>query len=218
MLFKAWGLATAVVAFVFPLSTPKIRELCPFDLSPDLLPDYSLMDFFQVPKRPPNEKDALIPLALPRSGGLGQLDEWLFYPLKKATHTSSFWSEEEPLRFECYGGLFFLWLLEILPFSLPFVLRLKGWLWALTNTQLSENVLLIYHSTFFLLQTNWSVFLASGLWNRGRKYKKSFPAIGRDGRVLSLSRPEEACSCSSIRDGAGSPHTWREEERGVPWY
>ena len=35
--------------------------------------------------------------------------------------------------------------------------------------------------------------------------------------IHSLSRAF-ACSYSSIRDGAGSPHTWREEERGVPWY
>ena len=31
---------------------------------------------------------------------------------------------------------------------------------------------------------------------------------------LSLSCLSSACSCSSIRDGAGSPHTWREKERG----
>nr|AGC78851.1 hypothetical protein [Vicia faba] len=37
--------------------------------------------------------------------------------------------------------------------------------------------------------------------------------------INSLSRLSSACSCSSIRDGAGSPHTYmkrRREERGFP--
>lgn len=91
-------------------------------------------------------------------------------------------------------GVFFLFLLEILckPFSLPFVLRREAL--SLTNTSSSAPPsLLVYHSTFFLLlffqdllQTRGSVFLASGLLNCGRKYKKSFPAIGQYGHVLSL--------------------------------
>lgn len=41
------------------------------------------------------EKDAPIPLALPYD--LGQLSSYLFYPLTKATHTSSFWGRAPPL-------------------------------------------------------------------------------------------------------------------------
>lgn len=39
--------------------------------------------------------------------------------------------------------------------------------------------------------------------------------IVEEGRCIEykLSLAPLACSCSSIRDGAGSPHTWREEER-----
>lgn len=93
-------------------------------------------------------------------------------------------------------GVFFHLLLEILSSVSLFLCLLfsgaKPYRWRILR-HLKTTVLLVYHLTFFLflffqdlLQTNWSVFLASGLLNCGRKYKKSFPAIGRDGHVLSL--------------------------------
>lgn len=38
------------MAFLYPHSDRRqiLRELCPFDLSPDLLPDSPLLDFLQV--------------------------------------------------------------------------------------------------------------------------------------------------------------------------
>lgn len=107
LLFFAWGLATAVVAFLFPLSTlwPKTDlkgtlSIWSESWSSSRLPSSG---FFPGEGNlsgaetawPPLEKDAPIPLALPYD--LGQLSSSLFYPLTKATHTSSFWGRAPPL-------------------------------------------------------------------------------------------------------------------------
>ena len=84
---------------------------------------------------------------------------------------------------------------------------------------------------------SWNLFACGGrsgnVWesasqkNRVARWKVSvrgsgppgLPLIVEEGRwvdtQLSLSCLYSVCSCLSIRDGAGSPHTWREEERVV---
>lgn len=83
------------------------------------------------------EKDAPIPLALPYD--LGQLSSYLFYPLTKATHTSSFWGRAPPLWVLWGSSSFSYWKSSVsLFFSfIFFVLRREAL--SLTNTSSSEN-------------------------------------------------------------------------------
>lgn len=87
---------------------------------------------------------------------------------------------------------FSYWKSSVSPFLCLLFSGAKPYRWRILR-HLKTTVLLVYHSTFFLLlffqdllQTRGSVFLASGLLNCGRKSKKSFPAIGQYGHVLSL--------------------------------
>lgn len=111
------------------------------------------------------EKDAPIPLALPYD--LGQLSSYLFYPLTKATHTSSFWGRAPPLWVLWGSSSFSYWKSSV---SLFYFLN---FFCSQARSPIADEYFviwkqpLVYHSTFFLLiffqdllQTNWSVFLA----------------------------------------------------------
>lgn len=142
LFFFAWGLATAVVAFLFPLSTlwPKT------DLKGPPLALIRVLIFFQISlfwifsrwrqsfwcrnclttsrKRWTN---SFLPYDLgPLSSSLS--------PKKQVTHPHS---EEEPLRFECYGGRppFLIWN-PLLFSAFSFLLRREAL--SLTKTSSSE--------------------------------------------------------------------------------
>lgn len=197
LFFFAWGLATAVVAFLFPLSTlwPKTDLKGTLSIWSESWSSSRLPSSGFVPGSgnlsgtetawPPLSKDAPIPLALPYD--LSQLSSSLFYP--RNSHTVILRKSPSALS---AMGVFFLFLLEILckPFSLPFVLRREAL--SPTKTSSSENnrsprLSLNLLSVAFLPRsvTNELICL-SGFWptQLWQEVKKVLP--GRDGHVLSL--------------------------------
>lgn len=110
---------------------------------------------------------------------------------------------------------FSYWKSSVSPFLCLLFSGAKPYRWRILR-HLKTTVLLVYHSTFFLLlffqdllQTRGSVFLASGLLNCGRKYKKSFPAIGQYGHVLSLKDTRslsQGYQCTPSKGKISRPH------------